>query len=307
MGERIVYSKVILYGAGFQGQQVFINLAKENIHVEAFCDRNAKKIVKHCGCDVYTLEEGVNQFKDFPFIVTIDNEIARNAVIRELEKNGVEAFDSFASFYQGALDKQVEMTKCGKLASYQVYEPLLKKDAVVYTFGIGFDYSFEKELVDKYEANVYAFDPSPEVVEKMKDEKREKLKYFPYGISDRDEKKTFFKPRYSDNYTEVFSYWAHETDTIQFEVYRLESLMKKFGHTHLDLLKMDVEGTEFSVLEDILTRLDIDQICIETHARIYPNSAEIMYNTKKLFNQNGYVLVSNGIQEQTYVKEKLVC
>ena len=200
----------------------------------------------------------------------------------------------------------VELTKCGQAAPYQIYTHQIKKNMVVYSFGIGFDYSFEAELVEKYGATVYAFDPSPEVIGKMTKDTHERLLYYPYGISDKDEIKTFYKPRYADNYSEIFSYWTSETEKIEFEVYRLDSLMKKFGHYHLDLLKMDVEGTEFAVLQDIVARLDIDQICIETHARIFPNSVELMRNTKKLFNENGYALIYNGTQEQTYIKAELI-
>lgn len=300
------YSKVVLYGAGYRGQQTLIELAKENVHVEAFCDRNAKRIIRHCGCDVYTLEEGVEKYRDFPFIVTIDNDKARKEVTKTLRELSIETYDGFDAFYQGNIDKKVSLTKCGQAASYMIYSPQIKKDSIIYSFGIGFDYSFEIELVEKYGVNVYAFDPSPEVVEKMSGDMHEKLRYYPYGIADKDEKKTFFKPRYNDNYSEIFSYWTSETEKIEFEVYRLNSLMKKFGHTHLDLLKMDVEGTEFSVLQDIVTQLDIDQVCLETHARIFPNSAELMQNTRKLFHENGYVLISNGKHEQTYIKAELV-
>ncbi len=297
---------VVLYGAGWRGQQEFMNLAKENIHVEAFCDRNANKIRRHCGCDVYTFEEGIEKYHKLPFIVTIDNEKAKEEVIKSLLQVGIVVYDSFEQFYQGKKDKSVPLTKCGKAASYQVFEPLLKKGAVAYCFGIGFDYSFERELVEKYEMNVYAFDPSPQVIDKMEQETLEGLYYYPYGISEKDELKVFFKPRYSDNYSEYFSYWTNENDKIEMKVYRLESLMKMFGHKHIDLLKIDVEGTEFGVLPDILNHLDIDQVCVETHARIFSNSVEMMRNTRELFQKNGYYLVSNGIQEQTYVKAALL-
>lgn len=300
------YSKVILYGAGYRGQQTFIELAKENVHVVAFVDRNAKRIMKYCGCDVYTLEECVDKFCDFPFIVTIDNENANKEIIEFLKKLGIEAYDGFESFYQGSIDKKVELTKCGDAAPYMIYSPLLKKNCIVYSFGIGFDYSFEIELTEKYGATVYAFDPSPEVVEKMGRDVHERIKYYPYGIADKNEMKSFYKPRYTDNYSEIFSYWTSETEKIEFEVYRLDTLMKKYGHTQLDLLKMDVEGTEFSILEDIVTQLNINQICIETHARIFENSAELMHKIRKLFHDNRFLLISNGKHEQTYIKADLI-
>lgn len=131
--------------------------------------------------------------------------------------------------------------------------------------------------------SVCAFDPSPEVVEKMGRDVHERIKYYPYGIADKNEMKSFYKPRYTDNYSEIFSYWTSETEKIEFEVYRLDTLMKKYGHTQLDLLKMDVEGTEFSILEDIVTQLNINQICIETHARIFENSCRISIRLENYF------------------------
>lgn len=57
---------------------------------------------------------------------------------------------------------------------------------------------------------------------------------------------------------------------IQMQVYRFFALTKKFSHTHRDLLKMDIEGSEFLVLSDILnTGIAFDQLCIETHTRIF--------------------------------------
>lgn len=298
---------VVLYGAGWLGQNEFINLARENIHVEAFCDRNAKKIIRYCGCDVYTFEEGIVKYRNLPFIVTIDNKKVKEGVMRSLEKEGITVYDSVSSYYLGGeKEADIDMMKCGNAASYYVAKKMLKKDSVAYCFGIGYDYSFERELVEKHGMKVYAFDPSPEVIEKMKKETLEGLYYYPYGIADKDEVKTFYMPRYSDNYSEYFSYWTSENDKIEMEVYTLESLMKKFGHKHIDLLKMDVEGTEFNVLPDILNVLDIDMICLETHARIFPNSVEMMWNIRELFRKNKYVLISDGIYEHTYIKSYLI-
>ena len=81
--------------------------------------------------------------------------------------------------------------------------------------------------------------------------------------------------------------------------------MKMLGHSYLDLLKMDIEGAEFSVLPDILTSgIEFKQLCIETHTRILPNSVDKMREIKEMLNKHGYLLVSNGRQEQTYVKMK---
>ncbi|HMJ89636.1 MAG TPA: FkbM family methyltransferase, partial [Candidatus Acidoferrum sp.] len=51
----------------------------------------------------------------------------------------------------------------------------------------------------------------------------------------------------------------------------LSTLLKKHGHSRVDLLKIDIEGSEFSVLDDILARrIPVRQICVEYHHGMIP-------------------------------------
>lgn len=296
---------VIIYGAGYYGGECLIKMARENIHVVAFVDRSADKITRHYGCDVYTYDEAKKKFSDIPYVVVMNNEQVRDKICENLRNDGIECYPGFDAFYQGVNDVEVDTIKCGESATYQVHPVSLKEDGVAFCFGIGYDYTFEQDLCQKYHMNVYAFDPSLEVVEKMKKDQTPNLKYYPYGLGDMDGKKIWYKPRF-DDYSEFFTFWTDESQAIEMEIYQLETLMNKFGYNHLDLLKMDVEGTEFKVLPAILSNLDIDQICIETHARIFPNSVDVMRDVKALFNKNGYCLISNTTEEQTYIKRSLL-
>lgn len=83
--------------------------------------------------------------------------------------------------------------------------------------------------------------------------------------------------------------------------------MKKFGFGHLDILKMDVEGSEFLALPEILgSGVRFDQLCLETHARMFPDSVDKIRGIKKLLNENGYLMICNGATEQTYIHESLI-
>jgi hypothetical protein len=48
--------------------------------------------------------------------------------------------------------------------------------------------------------------------------------------------------------------------------------MKRNGHNHIDLLKIDIEGSEYEVLEDLLRRrLPVNQVLVEFHHDILPD------------------------------------
>jgi len=300
---------VILYGAGFRGGRIFLALAEENVHVEAFCDRDAASIPLYFGCEVLTKEETLEKYSDLPFIVCIDDDQAKERVVNELRESGVDIYNSFEAFFQGENDVEIQTVQCGSKATFQIIPELLKNrdNLVGYSFGIGFDFSFEIELAEKYKMNVYAYDPSPEVIETMKQQNLpDNLLYSPYGLSDEDDEKVFYLPSSGQDYSEYFTPWT-SNENISMQVYRLSTLMKKNGHTCLDLLKMDIEGSEFMALPDILkSGVKFDQLCIETHTRIFSNSVEKMRGIKCLLNEYGYLMVSNGRQEQTYIRKELI-
>ena len=300
---------VVIYGAGLRGGTNFMLLAKENIHVAAFCDRDAENIPLYYGCEVLTREEALKKYPHLPYIVSFDNEKEKENVVHELKEAGIEAYVCFEEFFQGLNDVNIETCTCGAKETYGTYQivPELfkgKKNLIAYSFGVGHDFSFERELVEKYGFQVYAFDPSPEVVEYMKHQVLpENLKYYPYGLSNEDEMKTFHMPSSGPDYSEYFAPWV-SGKKIKMQSYRLSTLLEKYGHIHIDLLKMDIEGSEFLALPDIIeSKVEFLQLCIETHARIFPDSVEKMRWIKKLMNDQGYFLVSNGREEQTYIRK----
>ncbi len=296
---------VVIYGAGFRGGRIFLALAEENVHVKAFCDRDADRIPLYFGCEVLKWEEAIKSYSSLPFIVAIDNLKIREKVVAELRTEGLEVYACFEEFFQGLNDFEVDTVKCGTKASFQIVPKLLegKQGLVAYSFGIGYDFSFETELADKYNVQVLAFDPSPEVVEDMENQELgDNLRYYPYGLSDEDALKTFYRPSSGQDYSEYFAPWTG-SERLQMQVYRLSTLMKKFRHAHIDLLKMDIEGSEFMALPDILdSEVIFDQLCIEMHTRIFPDSVDRIRWVKRILNERGYLLISNGRQEQTYIR-----
>lgn len=115
---------------------------------------------------------------------------------------------------------------------------------------------------------VFSFDPSMVGVKKHK--RHANHLFEPIGIG-------VFTGASTDrgtHYAETHSTQKQEGErSASFEVETLGHIMQRHGHTHLTLLRMDVEGAEWDVLEQWIAKgwiAHIDQLLLEIH----------MYNPK---------------------------
>lgn len=148
------------------------------------------------------------------------------------------------------------------------------KNPIVYSFGIGEDLSFSQAVIDQLGAEVYAFDPTPKSIKFVNESKlcnNPHFHFFPYGISDKDQKEHFYLP--TNNEYVSGSVIVHEgvEKEIQVEMKSLKTIMKQLNHDKIDILKMDIEGSEFKVIENLDEEEGrvIGQICIEIHERYF--------------------------------------
>ena len=82
--------------------------------------------------------------------------------------------------------------------------------------------------------------------------------------------------------------------------------MRMNGHERVDLIKMDIEGSEFGVIEDMLNDgVECDQLCVETHARFLEDGKEKMRKIIARMNECGYKIfaVSDNGGELSFIKE----
>jgi hypothetical protein len=77
--------------------------------------------------------------------------------------------------------------------------------------------------------------------------------------------------------------------------------MQRLGHGHVDLLKLDVEGSEYSVVEDILnSNARVDQFLVEVHERFFPDGRA---RTEKLLDaliDRGYEIYAIATRARHY-------
>lgn len=146
------------------GGREFIRISEENIHVEKFIDKNAHEKRRYYGTSVYTIDEIMkSDNRGLLIIFAIDNVEIRKQILAELNALGLNAYECFEQYYIGNSDVELSTIACGgRSDGYGEYKlaPQLfpKENRIAFTFGIGNDCSFEEELLNKYEFNVFSFE-----------------------------------------------------------------------------------------------------------------------------------------------------
>eukprot|EP00547_Thalassionema_nitzschioides_P000969 CAMPEP_0194205432 /NCGR_PEP_ID=MMETSP0156-20130528/4700_1 /TAXON_ID=33649 /ORGANISM="Thalassionema nitzschioides, Strain L26-B" /LENGTH=456 /DNA_ID=CAMNT_0038931697 /DNA_START=8 /DNA_END=1378 /DNA_ORIENTATION=- len=168
-------------------------------------------------------------------------------------------------------------------------------NCVVYEFGIREQVEFGMELTEEpYGCEVHAFDPSPitkawyngpsPTAMKLQ-RKPGKWKLYDYGGGFADETITLREYNWGQvsiyHYPESVinpqnctvsghcRYHKHKAQKVhQLPVRSVDSIMKELGHDRVAVLKLDVEGSEYRMLENLIDSgacLKIDQILLEWH------------------------------------------
>ena len=153
--------------------------------------------------------------------------------------------------------------------SWTVHTERLGPCSTVYSFGVGTDVSFDVALIEQRGATVHAFDPTPRSIEWVGRQRLpEGLMFHDFGVASHDGNATFFPSRRvaSAHYAPIRRYRGPADETVEGRVYRLRTIASMLGHDVIDLLKMDIEGGEYDVIDDVIAfRPVISQIAIEFH------------------------------------------
>jgi len=149
----------------------------------------------------------------------------------------------------------------------------ITSDSVVYGFGVGINITFEQELAAHSGAVVHCFDPTPQAIghgERIA-ASDPGIIFHPIGIYSEDGEIEFFIPHQEGVGSMSALNLSYSKESIKGEVKTLSSIMKELGHDHVDLLKIDIEGAEHTVLDSILkTKTLPTQLCVEFDMPIPP-------------------------------------
>jgi FkbM family methyltransferase len=152
--------------------------------------------------------------------------------------------------------------------------------SIVYSAGIGFDVSFDLEVIDRWGCTVHAWDPGDEVRDFLAAQALPpRFRFQQVALGTSDGSRAFIK-------SDGASYSVASADTPEasrLQTRTLASLMAERGHDRIDLLKMDIEGFEYEVLDQMLeTDLRPHCILVEFHHMQQQRRAETLRSVQRL-------------------------
>lgn len=142
---------------------------------------------------------------------------------------------------------------------------LMSGTSICYCVGVGEDVTFDVGLIERFGCSVIAFDPTPRAREfVVKNVNDERFIFDPRGVWRQDGPIRFYSPADELHVSHSIVNLQKTESYFEADCRRLAGLMAERGHTHLDLLKLDIEGAEFDVIDSIIEdNLDIKVFCFE--------------------------------------------
>jgi FkbM family methyltransferase len=153
----------------------------------------------------------------------------------------------------------------------------LTTDSLCYCAGAGEDISFECALVERFGCHVRIIDPTPRAIQHFQNLQNavrtgtrfsinnsavdfysitgahlDRLQILPVGLAGTDAELKFYLPQ---NPTHVSCSVMNLQKTDQYftaPCLRLSSIMRQQGDSSIDMLKIDIEGAEYGVIEDLV-------------------------------------------------------
>ena len=124
----------------------------------------------------------------------------------------------------------------------------MRKGCIVYSFGSNGDDQFETDIMKKTECKVYTFDPTLTLEKKRMLSSSVRKNFHNIGLATHD--------------------GVLAIGGIEREVRNLRTIMKGLKHKQVDILKLDIEGAEYEVFEELYSSgfPDVRQILVEVHA-----------------------------------------
>jgi FkbM family methyltransferase len=184
----------------------------------------------------------------------------------------------------------------------------IDKSSIVYSIGIGEDISFDQGIMDRYGCKVFAFDPTPKSVVWVKENvTTQNFVFSPIGVAKEKGSRKFYLPTNNNHVSGSIHdiKTINNSNSINLRFDSLSNIMKDNNHLKLDLLKMDIEGAEYEVIDHIQkNNIDIKQVLVEFHPHFEKDGKKKTKKAIEKLEKMGYRCfgLSNSLLEYSFIK-----
>jgi FkbM family methyltransferase len=187
----------------------------------------------------------------------------------------------------------------------------LTSNSIVYSFGIGKDLTFDQKVIQKHNCKVFGFDPTPKSIDYVGKLKISPLFYFSnFGISTSTGSEKFYLPRnkHAVSGSMAINEYMDQSNFIEVQMKNFKDIASGFGHEYIDVVKMDIEGSEYTVIETVINSgVPICQLLVEFHDRFFDTSEFKSKEVVKFLNNKGFEIfgVSLGYEEVSFINTNI--
>ncbi len=197
-----------------------------------------------------------------------------------------------------------------RYGEWTICPELLEQRVVVYSMGIGDNIDFELAVMDEWGAEVHAFDPTPPAAWVKNLGLPDRFHFHAWAAAAEDGELMLYPRIKRDGSTsdDMYTLVAGESgrhDGIKVPAKSISSIMATLGHDSVDIIKLDIEGAEYEVLEDLLSdRIRPRHLLVEFHHRFPGIGKSMTTDIVRQLQLNGYriLFVSATGREVSFIR-----
>ena len=203
--------------------------------------------------------------------------------------------------------KGIKTTMLGtKYGGYHMPSVFVRPGMVCYSAGVGEDVSFDEGLIKRFGCKVFAFDPTPRAASFVQDHCANLLDFSFYniGVWSEDAIMKFYSPKNSEHVSHSIVNIQKTSDYFEAKCMKLSSIMEMLGHSQIDILKLDIEGAECAVLDNMISEsIKVGILTVEFNQ---PIALKESWKMVKKLRANGYLLVKVDGWQCLLVRSELI-
>lgn len=146
----------------------------------------------------------------------------------------------------------------------------LDASSTVLSFGIGDDCTFDLALIAKYGCTVHGFDPTPKSIAWVESNVHDpRFVFHPWALAGHSGTLELYLPVHPGHVSASLRPGTHvSTDRLEVPCFNIGLLRRRLGLAKIDVLKMDIEGAEYEVIEQLVRDGELGevrQLLVEFH------------------------------------------